>query len=618
MKSQLPTTTSERTSPRIAPELVADFLVWLVSVLATPIVLATWADTSFVVAWIVVHTCAFWGYVFGRERFPDQIAWRGGRLATSVVVWASVPISAVVFDAYGDHEAFVFLVVIAFVSLRAVVPPNDRRRNWEIDGLIVGAIAGVASLLAGTPIFGVACFLGSGFFWLAERAQLEQQRQSRRDQAALRDAFERMTLLAFEDQLTGLRNRRAAQEDLAKPRPGQVAAVLIDIDDFKVINDRYGHQAGDAVLAEVAIIVAQRLGSAWKLFRLGGDEFIGFADDAAELRADCFDGIELEIVAYDGTPVALQIEISAGFATVATPITLDDVIKATAPALRLAKRSERSHVVHTSTAVHAEDQWTFSLRVLDALDAGEFTWWGQPIVDMLHGRPVAVELLCRWQRSSGELVLPGDFLGTIATFRRQRELGMQSIVDSVRWLDALDAHGFDDVLVNLNVPPSHIADGLAQDLASVLTEHQQSRIGIEVLESEVIVRNARVSEALDEIRDAGPSVLIDDFGAGYSAFSYLADLPFDTVKLDRALVSGADTQTRRASILQGIGPVFDQLGIRTVAEGVETSGELSVVRGAGVHEAQGWFIARPAPLEQCLLDLEMLMDDPFREAKAGA
>ena len=196
-------------------------------------------------------------------------------------------------------------------------------------------------------------------------------------------------------------------------------------------------------------------------------------------------------------------------------------------------------------------------------------------------------------------------------------MGVQSIIESARWLDALDAHGFDDVVVNLNAPPSHIADGLAYDLASFLSDAQRSRIGIEVLESEVIVVNARVTEALDEIREAGLSVLIDDFGAGYSAFSYLADLPFDTIKLDRALISGAAAQNRRASILQGIGPVFDELGIRTVAEGVETADEFSVVRQAGVHEAQGWFIARPAPLAQCLIDLEALAGDPASEIRSA-
>ncbi len=614
MKPQVPATGEGVVATSAhAPDLIADLLVWLVSVSATPVVLANWVGADFLVAWITVHTLAFWGYVYGRERHPQRRRWRAGRLATSALVWGSVPVSAAVTDAYGEHEALVFLVVVAFVSLRAIVPPNDHRLNWEIDGVLVGGIAGVASLVVGTPVFGIACFLGTAFFWLAERTQLGIHRQSREDREALVDAFARMTALAFDDQLTGLRNRRAAQEAFDAHPAGPAATVLIDIDDFKVINDRYGHLAGDAVLVSIAEIAAHRLGPAWELFRLGGDEFIALASGPVDLDPDSFHDIALEIVAYDGTPVALEVEVSAGFAAVTMPMTLDDAVKATAPALRIAKRSSGSQVVHASTEMRTEDRWTFSLRVLDALDAGEFTWWGQPIVETTRGCPVAVELLCRWPRSSGELVRPGDFLGTIATFRRLRELGVQSIAEVARWLDALDARGFDDLVVHVNVPPSHIAEGLFADLGVVLSEAQRRRVGIEVLESELIVANAHVSHALKELRGSGLNVLIDDFGAGYSAFSYLADLHFDTIKLDRALISGAAANNRRASILRGIGPVFDQLGIRTVAEGVETSDEFAVVRSAGVHEAQGWFIARPAPLEQCLIDLEALADDPLAE-----
>jgi len=147
-----------------------------------------------------------------------------------------------------------------------------------------------------------------------------------------------------------------------------------------------------------------------------------------------------------------------------------------------------------------------------------------------------------------------------------------------------------------------------RDLEELLDRSRWSRIAIEVLESEVLHVNAPVIEAINEVRSAGVTVLIDDFGAGHSSFRLLTELPFDGVKLDRALVAGADTHARRAAIVEGIAPVFAKLAIATVAEGVETPGEIKAMAGAGVGQAQGWHIAHPEPLADCVATLRVIAD----------
>lgn len=596
-----------------APSRVSESIIWLVSVTATPFVLIEWASVWFVTIWTVVHSLAYWTYVLA-ESNNDSLLWRGSRMLSSIVVWGSVSVTALTTGAYEQHEPLVLLVTFAFVSLRAIVPPDDGRYNWEIDGLVVGTITALCSLHSGQPAFGVAALGGSVFYLMAERAQLRLHEQGRTDRAALDGAIERMTTLAFTDELTSLGNRRAAADWLGSWSEGPATALLFDIDDFKTINDRYGYRVGDEALIAVAATARDSLGAEWTVFRLGGDEFIALAYGRVNLASDYLTPIVFDTISYDGTSVSLEVHISGGTSNVEFPLTLGDAMHSAGPALRIAKCEPGSTIVAASPEAVAEDPWTFSLRVLEGLDNCDFTWWGQPIVDLSTGRPVAVELLCRWPQSDGSVLPPADFLGVIGAFRRQADLGRQSLTEVARWLVALDDAGLGELVVHFNVPPSHLANGLVEDLEEVLDRNQWQRLVVEVLESEMLYVTSTVTEALGELRASGIKVLIDDFGAGHSTFMYLSELAFDGVKLDRALVHEVDLHDRRRAIIRGIAPVFAEMGLVTIAEGVETTGEYDVARDLAVVQGQGWLVARPQPIEECISTLSDLAGSAFQSA----
>jgi len=308
--------------------------VWLVSVIATPFVLAEWSDQWFIGLWVAVHSIAYWAYVLGPLGRPEP-HWRSIRMASSIAVWGSVSVSALLSEQFAEHEPFVLLVAIAFTSLRAIVTTDDTRRVWEADGLVIGGIAAISSMVAGRPGLGIALLGGAAFFHLAERGQLALHAAARADRAALSAAMSKMTGLAFTDQLTGLGNRRAAVQWLESQPPGRGAVLLVDIDEFKVFNDRYGYQAGDDVLISAAAALQRLLGEHWHLFRLGGDEFVAFSEGVHGLPLPAqLQVVDATSVAFDGTPVKLQVSLSGGTSLLEFPIRLDAAMGLVSPALR--------------------------------------------------------------------------------------------------------------------------------------------------------------------------------------------------------------------------------------------------------------------------------------------
>ncbi len=415
-------------------------------------------------------------------------------------------------------------------------------------------------------------------------------------------------LQARTDELTGVANRRQFFESLNAELAGPVTAavVLVDLDRFKEVNDSLGHAVGDALLVQVTARLSAALAPHELLARLGGDEFAVLVPDggeqAAGLRADA---LRLSLLRpFVVESVTLRVEASFGVSGLEAGETSTAAVLRRADAAMYAAKLARNGVViytpdldrHTSERMALVDD----LHV--ALAEDQLVLHYQPKVELGTHRVVGVEALVRWQHPVRGLLAPDLFVPLAEECGLMHQLTevvlAQALAQAGRWSTAGLA-----LSVAVNVSPTNLLDlGLPRRVAELLVEHDlpASALHVEVTEGVLLLDRVRATEVLHALRDLGVRLAVDDYGTGYSSLAYLQELPVHDLKLDRSFVTRMHTDPVKAAIARSTVDLAHTLGLRLIAEGVETQEAMDALHAYGCDEVQGYHLTRPLPPEGLL------------------
>ncbi|NEV62132.1 sensor domain-containing protein [Thiorhodococcus minor] len=429
----------------------------------------------------------------------------------------------------------------------------------------------------------------------------------------LKTTQQRLVSLSHYDPLTDLPNRvllvRRLHQAMARALRFErlVAICSLDLDDFKRVNDKYGHEAGNALLVKVA----NRLRGTMRVYdvagRLGGDEFVLLLTDL--LSADELDEILGRIFTqvtrpYDVGDLAIRVSASIGV----TLYPLDDsdpdtLLRHADHSMYQAKQLGRNRYqlfdMEAAKDLRARHQELERLRL--ALRQGELRLHYQPKVNMRTGQVIGVEALIRWQRDADTLVAPGDFLPVAEHSPLIVDIGEwvlgEAIAQAMRWRDQEL-----DLVISVNIAARHFQHpGFLAGLKRILARHPQmppDRLELEILESTALEDVVRMRALMAECQAIGVRFALDDFGTGYSSLSYLKQLPADTLKVDRSFVRDMLDDQDDLALVEGVIGLAAIFRKQVVAEGVETPEQGLVLMRQGCDYAQGFGIARPMPPDQ--------------------
>lgn len=443
----------------------------------------------------------------------------------------------------------------------------------------------------------------------------------------------RMNVLAYTDSITKLPNRSVVfhlLEKITQNEDEKNAAVLfIDLDGFKRINDQLGHEAGDQVLREASRRIAAGFGRQIEdletcttplgelcdavpedivLARAAGDEFVAIIPDFPDIAA--VDPICRRILDELSKPLPiadanLKISASIGVANYPTDAKTPEALLNFADlAMYEAKRSGRNKTVLTSPALHKawEERRKVESELTQSLENGQISLHFQPRCDATSLEMLSAEGLARWQHPKLGNISPATFVPIAEQAGLVPLLGARMFECAARSMGHWRGQGF-DLDVSVNVSPAEFGDaGLANRMLTVLARHRISpdRIELEITESMAMSQFEATHDQMLRLCEAGFRVAIDDFGTGYSNFSQLARLPFSAVKLDQSLIENVERDNRSMTIVRGMIAMAKDLGLSTVAEGIERPGQIDVLRELGCDELQGFALAKPMNREELL------------------
>ncbi len=419
---------------------------------------------------------------------------------------------------------------------------------------------------------------------------------------------ERLAHQAFHDPLTGLPNRRLFRErvDQALARPagpdGRGYVLFIDLDNFKTVNDSFGHASGDEVIVAAGDRIRACAREGDTAARLGGDEFALLLADLSEDQAIALAERVLEAVhqtpfEFDGRTVVVGASI--GIAAAGPGETTETLLRNADLAMYQAKKRGRGrYAVYEAemyTGAVAQFQLESALRA--AVATGAITLVYQPIADLHTGTVAGIEALARWSDPQLGDVPPSAFIPMAEQRGLIQELGAQVIdqacADLVRWREATGSTAY----VSVNVSPVQLDDDAFPDVvAAALRQHGLASTGLVLEVTEGLLLQEHSRETLRALRSQGVRVAIDDFGTGHSSLSYLRDLPVDMVKLDQAFVSPAESSVSDLDFLRAIIRLAETLNLATIAEGIETVRQLGRLRETSCAFGQGYLLAYPGPI----------------------
>ena len=409
---------------------------------------------------------------------------------------------------------------------------------------------------------------------------------------------------ALHDLLTGLPNRglladRIAQcvRRMGRAESSAVSVVLIDIDDFKAVNDSLGHHAGDELLRAVGERLSSCVRQGDTVARLGGDEFAILLEETDEGEAMVLAQRALECLAL---PVqlgsgAFAVRASAGVVTSHRDADPSQLLRSADIAMYASKRNGKAKATLYNEDMHHEAMHQLELRMdlASALERSEFVVHYQPIVDMRSERISGAEALIRWIHPTRGMVSPADFIPMAEQSGLIGAIGewvlRSACAEAARWSDPNTY-----VSVNVAAPQLDIADFDEVVLRAVLDAGlEPRRLMLEITES-MLVDDSRVAQSmLVRLRSHGIRIAIDDFGTGYSSLSYLREFSADVLKIDQSFVRAISTKADNQSLTRTILDLAEGLSMTTIAEGVETDDELHELDRMGCTHAQGYLFSRP-------------------------
>jgi diguanylate cyclase (GGDEF)-like protein len=426
-----------------------------------------------------------------------------------------------------------------------------------------------------------------------------------------RASEDRLRYEVTHDGLTGLANRGLFRERLAAGlTAGEATVLLVDLDDFKTVNDSLGHEVGDQLLVAVAERLRIAVGDAGLPVRLGGDEFAVLLTDPAVLGETVAQRV-LDAFAGPMSDHLLLAHASIGIATAPAGTPTNSLMRDADVAMYTAKQRGKANWVRfrdgMEASVFAHAKLGGELR--RALDDGELRLHYQPIMDLARRRVVGVEALVRWQHPTRGLVSPAEFIPAAEATGLIVPLGRWVMREACRqtaaWLAEFGPDALQKIAPNVSVRQLHDPDFVA-DVRAALADSglPADRLVLELTESAVL-RGPQVSQVLHELHDAGVRLALDDFGTGESSLSLLRSFPASIIKLDKSFVDGIELDepgspeaTARQAVARAVIQLAGALCLDTVAEGIENEEQARRLYNLGYTLGQGFHLARPMPAEE--------------------
>jgi diguanylate cyclase (GGDEF)-like protein len=441
---------------------------------------------------------------------------------------------------------------------------------------------------------------------------------------AVNRSHERLEHVAFHDPLTGLANRslfadRVRHALLQRDRE-QVTVLLVDLDDFKTVNDSLGHQAGDALLVSVASRMTGCTREGDTVARLGGDEFAILLENALD-HSDAMH-LSQRIISTLAEPARfgeheLSISASIGIATATRADDVDSLLRNADVAMYLAKSKgkNRFELFEESMYDDASERLSLKSALHAALERGEFELHYQPIVRLADQQLASVEALIRWHHPERGFIPPDRFIplaeetGLIVPIGRW--VFREACRQARRWQQHHPEHTQLGVSVNVSVRQMSDPD-LIDDIATALTDSglDPAHLTVEITESQLMGDTDLSVQLIADLKRLGVRVAIDDFGTGYSSLSYLRSFTVDVLKIDRSFVNELSMPGMSEALVRSVIYLADALGAVVTAEGIEGFDQADVLARLGCHYGQGFLISKPLPLSE----LEWLLAMPLSQS----
>jgi diguanylate cyclase (GGDEF)-like protein len=505
---------------------------------------------------------------------------------------------------------------------------DDYQKLIEDSGGFVSTLAAVP-LLSGDITTGVLGFVKfADREWQPQEINAVEAVASLMAQVQARCAAEdQLRYLAEHDDLTGLHNRRAlmAQLDrrLAAGQPGPVAALFLDLDRLKAINDYLGHNAGDRFIRAFAERLQRGTADDYVIARFGGDEFVVIPPrplDVAEAEALAGDlqAILRERVSIDGETLTRTVSVGVALGIPGRD-TSSDLLRKADQAVLTAKGAGGNKI-----AVFSEDMSLRSafrndieLHLQGVIETGALVLHYLPEIDMRTGEVLATEALVRWEHPTRGLLFPDSFISVAESINLAGELGRWVVRAACADFSAWRSRGVGtNAVLRMNVSPVQlVAEGFVREVAATIEEFGLAgeSVCLEITESVVVSDIETTRITLAALKEVGVQIAIDDFGTGYSVLSHLKSLPVDTLKIDKSFVRDLGTNAGDLAIVRAVIALADAFGLELVAEGVETEAAAKTLMQHGCHRAQGYLLSRPlegAAMEALLAKQRIVLPFP--------
>jgi len=430
--------------------------------------------------------------------------------------------------------------------------------------------------------------------WLAKELKKKTQLQMR------------LSKVAYTDQLTDLPNKNSAFNDFTKHYPNWF--VLIGIDNFKQVNDAFGHKSADVILREVGQLIYKSVGKNGMVYRWTGDEFLISIKDADQSFVEAVvrnvQSSFRDSISVGGNTA--KISLSFGLAHKETKAAVTDILAHCAAALAQVKSRGRNNLYVYDDAIRANE--SKFVKIQSELDQGvenhEFCAFFQAIFDTKRRRVVGFEALMRWLDDRNKVrYSPYEFIPVAEQSGQIVTLGNQMIMDAVRQVSDWKRDYDFKAEVSINVSPvQFFSDSLVHVLMECVDAYSvdPSQIKLEITESLFVNDSKNVLEKLNLFKKKGFKLSLDDFGTGYSSLAYIQDYPFDYIKIDKCFIDNVVESSRNQALVMAVLSLAHKLGMEVVAEGVENKEQADYLTGIGVDLLQGYFYSKPLPPAQIL------------------
>ena len=426
------------------------------------------------------------------------------------------------------------------------------------------------------------------------------------------EAEARIQRLAHFDALTQLPNRvllkdRSEQAIEIARRHGETLALLfLDLDHFKRVNDSLGHRVGDELLQQLATRLRGALREQDTVARLGGDEFVVVLPDTDMHGASHVASKLAELAAQPFQVEAGELTVTPSIGIAMFPADgpdFDTLYKCADAAMYQAKRDGRHTVRFFTDEMQAQSVRALTLEnaLRRALERGQLSLHYQPQVELASGRVVGAEALLRWQHPELGAVSPAEFIPVAESCGLILPIGEWVIREAAQQIRRWQQQGLGDIKVAVNISSVQFRHAeLPQQISRLIDEAgiAPALLELELTEGMAMLDPQRAIATMQELHRRGLHLAIDDFGTGYSSLSYLKRFPVYKLKIDQSFVRDLTEDPEDRAIVAAIISMSDSLGLQTLAEGVETEGQLAYLRERGCREAQGWLFGRPQSAEQ--------------------